>query len=245
MQYMDEKYTDLCISGSDFSEKKYHSAFHYYGEILKIGTPRNDKLAIPNPAEERKTREKLGIEDDTKILIYAPTFRDSQKGVQDVMVDLIQAINILEEKGDKWVCLIRAHVVSAGLNFVCDGQKFINVSQYPDLYDLLAITNILITDYSSCSGDPIRFNKEVILLLFDKDDYIANNREFYYDPADAGFIVAYNQEELNEILHSKTRNDVVKNCEHLREYFGIIESGHASEEISRRIDQFYKSNYQH
>ena len=243
MPVMDEKYTDLCISGSDLSEKKYHSAFRYFGEILKVGTPRNDKLMIPNVDEEKRTRTKLGIPERAKVLVFAPTFRDGVENAQDVIVDLHTALEILGENGEEWVCLVRAHSASAGLNFACDGKRFVDASGYPDLYDLLAISDMLITDYSSCAGDLIRCGKPVILALFDKEAYEAKHRELYFDPEKAGFTVAHDQEELNEILRTRTEADDKEHCEKLMEYFGIVETGHASEAVCNRIHAFYKGNY--
>lgn len=232
----DGKYTDLCVSGSWVSEMKFHSAFDYHGEILKVGMPRNDKLIVPRREEEAATRKKLGIREGAKILLFAPTFRKGQE-TQQVLVDLRQVMDILLSKGEDWVCLVRGHKNCAKLLFDCDGERFLNASKYPDMSDLIAIADLLITDYSSSSGDLIRRGKGVVLALFDKERYMANDRKLYYDPALAGFFCAYDQEELNEILRTKTEEDYQQNSKQLCAFFQVVETGHASEEICRRIDE--------
>lgn len=239
----DGKYTDLCVSGSWVSEMKFRSAFAYRGEILKVGMPRNDKLILPRPEEEAATRQKLGIPEGAKVLIFAPTFRNGQEK-QDVLVDLQQVMDILLSRGENWVCLVRGHKNVAKLLFDCDGERFIDASRIPDMADLLAIADMLITDYSSSSGDLIRRGKAVILALFDLEVYQANERQLYYDPALAGYFCAYDQEELNALLRTKTEEDYRQNSQRLCEFFQVVETGHASEEICRRIDGRYRAYLQ-
>lgn len=235
----DSKYTDLAISGSELSVNKYHTAFNYHGEILKMGTPRNDRLVCRDLAAETRLKCKLNIEENAKILLYAPTFR-AGNGLQSVDVNINEVLKTLEDKYDqKWVCLIRAHSGSGGIDIECDGNRFISVSDYPDMSDLLAICDMLLTDYSSCAGDPIRVKKPVILAQFDKKEYISADRELYYDPEEAGFIVAYDQEQLINILKTYTVDDYNKSCEKIMAYFDIVESGKTSDEICKRINDFY------
>lgn len=240
---MDEYITDLCIAASDYGESQYRTAFNYGGEVLRVGTPRNDKLICGDAQEAARTRAELGIDEDTKILIYAPTFRDSNKASQDVLIDLDEVMKILERKGSKWVCLVRSHSNTEQLNFCCDGKTYIDVSRYPDMADLLAIGDLLITDYSSCSTDFIRRGKGAILAAFDLETYIKNDREIPFDFEEKGFIVAKTQQELNRILTELDEADYQQNAEQLCKAFNVYESGRAAEMICDRIDAFYTAQY--
>lgn len=235
----DEFITDLCIAASDYGESQYRTAFHYKGEVLRVGTPRNDKLICVDPQEETMTRKTLGIGTDTKVLIFAPTFRDSNKVLQQVPIDMDKVLEILESKGSKWVCLVRAHSNTEQLNFCCDGTHYIDASHYPDMSDMLAVGDLLITDYSSCAADFIRRGKGAILATFDLDDYIRNDREISFDFEEEGFIVAKTQQELNLILEQMDDDDYRKNAEQICKKFHVYESGKSAEVICNRINDFY------
>lgn len=239
----DEFITDLCIAASDYGESQYRTAFRYQGEVLRVGTPRNDKLICVDPQEENMTRETLGIGKGTKILIYAPTFRDSNKAFQRVLVDLAHILEILESKGNKWVCLVRAHSNTEKLDFSCDGTHCIDVSGYPDMADLLAIGDLLISDYSSCATDFIRRGKGAVLAAFDLDEYIQNDREIPFDFEEKGFLVAKTQQELNNILEQMDEDDYRKNAEQICKEFNVYESGKSAEIICGRIHDFYTKQH--
>ena len=68
-------YCDLAIAGSDYGETQYRSAFRYTGEILKVGTPRDDLLVRNSNQDVEKIRNELEVSKDTKLLLYAPTLR--------------------------------------------------------------------------------------------------------------------------------------------------------------------------
>ena len=236
----DKDITDLCIAGSDSGEKQFRSSFRFNGEIMKVGTPRNDRLVKDDYEYSMEIKQILGIDKEKKILLYAPTFRDSQKSKQNVNVDLESTLEHLSKKGDKWICLVRAHSASMGLMITCDNFRYFDVTSYPDMTDLLCIADMLITDYSSCAGDFIVRKKPVILALFDKDYYRSNCRGFAYDIEKTGFLIAENQEELNKIIDTYSKDDYKQNCEIVAKFFGVFESGQASEKVCRRINSEYE-----
>ena len=239
---MDEFMTDLCVAGSQIGKNVYRDAFHYHGEVLMTGSPRNDRLVINSEAEIKKIRNKLGIDNDTKIMMYAPTYRDNIKGKEVMPVDLHRIIKLLEDRGEKWACFIRAHSHSAGISYEYS-DKFIDMSQYFDMADLLLVTDLLITDYSSSAGDYILRNKPVILAMFDYDEYRNNCREFKFDIRNCGFVTAYNQAELEALICSDNQALFEDSCRKLYDYFEINETGHSSEDVCDRIDRFFREHY--
>lgn len=237
---VDAKVTDICIAASDIGEKVYRTAFKYNGAVLKVGMPRNDKLVNEHTNEQKRIRENLGIANNEKILLYAPTFRDNQTSKQNVMVNLGSVVQHLSKNGKKWRCLVRAHSASKGLYTDDAKLQYLDVSQYPDMADLLLISDMLITDYSSCAGDFILRKRPVILAMFDYENYVKNCRNFNFNPCDVGFIVAMNQLELNDIIDKYTDDDYRNNCEKIITYFNICETGNSSEKICKIIDEEYK-----
>lgn len=241
---MDGKLTDLAICGSDIGESVYRTAFRYNGRVLKKGMPRNDVLLQPNNEIRDKILKLYNLSGDTKILLYAPTFRDFSTSKQEVNVDLQQAMQILKDTTkENWACFVRSHYISAGLSVDCDGKTFIDATKYPDMADLLASVDMLITDYSASAGDFVLRKKPIILAMFDMEDYKKSCREFTFEPEEAGFIVAKNQDELNAAIQKYTQEDYKNSCDRVCKYFNIVETGKSAEEICRIIKREYCNRF--
>ena len=71
----DSKMADLVLSGCGLFTKLCRSAFWYNGEILECGSPRLDVLFHQTEETQKNAREKLGIPEEKKVILYAPTFR--------------------------------------------------------------------------------------------------------------------------------------------------------------------------
>ncbi len=235
----DNKITDLCIAASEAGVQQFRNAFRYEGEVLCVGTPRNDRLVKRDRDMEKKIKASLGIDEDVKLLLYAPTFRDNNTGKpQTVTVDLKEVLATLRAGGEKWICLIRAHVAAKCLDFPFD-ESFLDVSAYPDMADLLTVSDMLITDYSSCAGDFILRKKPTIMAMFDKEEYETNCRMLPFDIEKTHMLVAYTQADLIHMITTMTDEDFAKNCEEVMDFFKINETGRAAEEICLRIAAAY------
>ena len=235
----DNELTDVCIAGSDLAEEVYRSAFRYKGFVLKEGTPRNDKLCRDNSVLSRKIKKIFNIGEKTKIVLFAPTFRDRKGKKQESFVDLKRVLSVLNSKtGENWICLYRAHV-GFELN-ITPSESIINVSDYPDMADLLAICDMLITDYSACAGDFLLRKKAVVLAIFDYEEYLDSCRTLKIDPVKAGFLFAFNQEELERLLANLTEKQILINCESLMNRFKIVFNPDSSKVICDIIDKEYK-----
>lgn len=236
---MDEELTDLFVLGSDYAEKRIKTAFRYTGRIIKTGCPRNDCLFNPNKRDEICAA--IGIDTDKHILLYAPTLRISNKIVQ-ATVDLHETLRHFEMRGGDWICLVRAHPKSLGIDIKPDSH-IIDVSQYPDMADLLMIADALITDYSSCAGDFILKKKPLLLAQFDLEQYMKEERTFYVDINKIGYLIAHTQDELNSYIDNLSDEDFARNCQKVLDYFGTCETGHAAEDVCRLIDDYYPSGH--
>lgn len=234
----EEKLCDLCIAGSDLGERVYRSAFRYKGKILKTGSPRNDILINVEPDRVAKVYRDLNLDTKVHYILFAPTFRDGRKKNQNVDVDLSAILNILEEKGDKWNCLLRAHVGSPGLEYAEEDRRLIDVTKYDDIADLMLVSDILLTDYSSCCGDFILLGRPVVLCHFDIEEYKTSCRQFNIDFEKSNYLIAKNQEELNELVRELPNMDIVENCHRVLEYFGTVETGHASQDVAKLIIKY-------
>lgn len=232
----DKKVVDLGISGSDFSENRlYRISLHYDGKILKEGMPRNDSL-VNNDLLREKVLNELGIEHDKKIILFAPTFRDSDSGFFNNYLDLNRLLSFL---GNQYVICYRLHKASLKCN-IADANNIINVSDYYDMTNLLCCADMLITDYSSCACDFALTGKPVVLALFDYEDYVSKSRGLCVNIKEVGFKAAHNMDELIQILSSTTEQEF-KECNlNVLNFFGTHETGNASNEVCKKINEAYE-----
>lgn len=229
-------YYDLVISGSDYGDMQYRSAFKYQGEILKVGTPRNDCLVKQDPRRIKEIKEKLGIA-GKKVILYAPTFRKKYKGVEqkqnidNINIDTI--IHKLEEKNcEAWIGLLRGHPDINGITGYHDSSVIMDVSSYQDMADLLLISDILITDYSSCAGDFALTKRMIILFQPDLEEYTNNERGLYFDMKESPYYIVKNQKELENLIMNHGIKQAEKNCEEILDFYKTIETGKSANIIA-------------
>lgn len=231
VEYSDRKYMDLGISGSDSGTRLYRSAFRYEGEVLQCGIPRNDVLLHPDEALIARTREALGVAPGTSVLLYAPTFRNSNKSQKIVAnIDLVRTREALERStGKKWVVLARGHASNTGI--LADGAQ--DVSRYPEMAELLLAADLLITDYSSSASDFALLNRPLLLFQPDRAEYTSNDRAFYFDMNSSPYPIATSMEQLLELLQDLPA--LAAACPKIGSFYGVSESGNASRQIAERI----------
>lgn len=147
------------------------AAFGFAGEILETGYPRNDALARPGPVAA--IRERLGLPEGGKVVLYAPTWReDRYHGKGCSRFDLrFDPHRMWSRLGEDHVVLVRRHpntfdrVPRAGTDFVVD------VSAYPDIRDLYPVADVLVTDYSSVMSDFAVTGRPILLYAYDLEHY--------------------------------------------------------------------------
>ncbi|MBR4109274.1 MAG: CDP-glycerol glycerophosphotransferase family protein [Oscillospiraceae bacterium] len=230
---------DYAIAGSDYGERQYRSAFLYKGNVLKCGMPRNDRLILQDEQEKERIRKKLNCSQETQLLLYAPTLRreEAQKKValEIKQLDITKTLTMLEERDHcKWICLMRAHPKMVGLSYQGEDERIVDVSEYEDMGDLLLISDMLITDYSSCAGDFALTGRPVVLFHADRQEYL-KDRSFYFDMDESPYYIAESQEELEAILSGLTQEKAKQNCKEILKFYGDCETGHASETVAKII----------
>ena len=168
-------------------------------------------------------------------MLFAPTFRRNSKENDIKNLNFEKIVTTLEEKTkEKWVIFTRYH--SEATNIVeKDLLNVINMTKYEDMSELLLIADGLITDYSSCAGDFIIREKMLILYQPDYKEYVENEREGYFDIKDSPYLVANSENELCNIIISNSKEDYVEVARKLKEFYGVRETGNATEEVINYI----------
>lgn len=243
MKLIEKQVCDLGVTGSKCGvEYVFRKAMDYDGEILSIGSPRNDSLVNVTKSEIKELKEKFNFI-NKKILLYAPTFKDYYRNnnlMENVPIDLEKTIDILEKKtGDEWIIIIRKHSASIGLK-VDDISNVFDMSDYDDINDLLKITDLCVSDYSSLMIDFCLLKRPVISLNCDLDEYLKKSRKFVFSPAEVGFCCVNTIDEFYNILENFNSIDFVEKAEKIIDFYGINESGNSSIAVAKIINDKIK-----
>ena len=131
--------------------------------------------------EISKIREKLNIPKNRKVILYAPTFRKYNRDKNGCILAPPININKWKEKlSDKYIVLFRAHYEVNSVLGIKNDEFIYNVSDYKNLNELMKISDILITDYSSLIYDYSILKRPIYSYAYDYEEY-AEKRGFYID----------------------------------------------------------------
>ncbi len=241
--YRQKEAWDYLLSDNPFSTEKFQSCFMYPREkILEYGYPANDPLYAPDREERaKKIKEKLGIPQDKKVIMYAPTWRDDNYyEIGQFKFDLDLDVNRLEKEfGDEYVILLRLHyLVVEALDMSKYGDFAINGSAYDDVTDLYLITDILITDYSSVFFDFANLKRPVLYYTYDLEKYRDILHGFYLSMEDdlPGPMLLTNDEVVDAIRNiDKIEEQYRERYEEFYDRFCCIDDGHATERVVNKI----------
>jgi CDP-glycerol glycerophosphotransferase len=232
----DSKIADLFISNSKFCTELYRSAFWYVGRILESGYPRNDILIKGSKDIKDKVFGYFGLHNGTKILLYAPTFR-ANCNIEVYDLQYNQILTALKQKYScNWVFLIRLHPnISQKADAVSYNGQVINATHYSDMQELMAASDILITDYSSTMFEFMLMLKPVFLFATDIKEY-TTDRDFYFDIFSLPFPVAENSQKLIEDIISFNETQYLNVITSFKSKIGLMEDGRAAEKIVKQLE---------
>ena len=231
---MQQQGASLYTSSSEaFTRMTLREAFDYRGEVLETGLPRNDVLldeAARNEAA-RRARAALGLSENVRLALYAPTWRDDR--IRAHQIDFARLKAALSARfGGEFRVLFRGHYITDGNGSASFGD--VDATQYPDMQDLLAASDVLVTDYSSCMWDMSLIFRPVFLYCTDLNTYRAD-RDFFTDIRTWPFPVSETNDELEQTI-LRFDEDAYREAvrRHHRE-LGSCETGHAARDAAARI----------
>ncbi len=143
-------------------------------------------MLVSEGAEEirRTTRERLGIAPDQKVVLYAPTFRDHLATAHRSakLAEHLDLETASEALGEEYVFLMRGHRFhSRGAHRLGTHRRLIDVTDYPEINDLILASDAAVLDYSSLRFDFALTRKPMVFLVPDLDVYSGPVRGFLYD----------------------------------------------------------------
>lgn len=228
--------TDLFLSNSRVLSECYRSAFWCDCEIMECGFPRNDVLFGDEQQMRKRVRDWFGVDHDTKLALYAPTFRDDGS-VDGYGIDYRMVQQILSERGESWKVLIRMHpnVGDCDGLFQFDGD-ILQATNYPDMQELLMAADVLITDYSSSVFEFAAMKKQIYIFASDVEQY---QKMRGLQPAffEMPYHICRTNEELAEQIRMYDPCSAEQSAEKFMTVFGGVDQGCASKRVVERIQE--------
>lgn len=225
----DSAQTDYVVAGCEMSANTFENSFWYKGNIIKCGTPRNDLLINANYKLRQRILQKLNISGDKRIVLYAPTFReDKQLHYYDLNFNDLRDV-LASRFGGEWQVLLRLHPHLSGLGL--KGKDVVNVTNYDDIQELLLVSDVLVTDYSSLMFDFAITKRPVFLYAKDLEQYTKKERKLYFDIRKLPFLLAQSGSELIEEIQNFSETEYLDKLEEFNQRVGTYENGSASRQI--------------
>ncbi len=242
----DSEQIDYLISNSKWYTKHVPKMLVYNGEIIKTGSPRCDVLINKRDEKRKEIRKRYQIPQDANIVLYAPTFRGgNQQGKREIYsetptIDFKKLTQTLESKfGGKWYVLLRMHPqLSAIIDEMPLENKLgnmVDVSKADDMNELIAASDVYITDYSCAAFDALNIKMPIFLYADDFTEYVKERGEFMWDMRKLPFTLAESNEELVENIIQFDLSEYVEEVSNFLECHEVLEDGGASKRILKWI----------
>ncbi|WP_257469096.1 CDP-glycerol glycerophosphotransferase family protein [Bacillus sp. D386] len=177
-------YTKAIVS-SEKVAKHYAEGFGIDQEnVIPTGIPRTDVFFDTEYQQEVRERlyEEYPFLKNKKVIMFAPTFRGNGQQSAHYPMEVLDLKRLYENLSDEYVFLFKIHpFVKNDISIPYQYSDFYyDFSSYREINDLLFITDILITDYSSVCFEFALLNKPMLFFAYDVEEYV-RTRDFYYE----------------------------------------------------------------
>ena len=214
------------IAGSQHLRDVYAEAFGIEREaVIATGLPRIDQFL----REGRVDEVRPGFERDypnavgKRTILFAPTFRGQGAPDAHYPYEKIDFEALYEACGEDSVVLFRQHHFVVEPAPIPDHlrDRLIDVSAFPDTNDLLLLSDVMITDYSSIIYEYSLLRRPMLFFAYDLDVYSATRgmHRDYHEVAPGP--IASNFTELLELIREpnlsteKTEAFLAENFDHI------------------------------
>lgn len=229
---------DYAIVSSQEIAKHYAEGFGLDDEcVIATGIPRTDIFMDSDYAKRVKEEfyAKRPHLKDKKIILYAPTFRGSGQMGAYFPTKSFNPNKLYEKIGDEYALIIKLHPFCKERYKIKDEYKdyIIDLSDEDELNDLLFVTDLLITDYSSVIFEASLLDIPMLFYSYDVQTYISS-RDFYYDYEGfvPGKIVLTEKDLLKSIINKDFDYNKVDAFKH--KFFDNID-GNSSQRVADAV----------
>lgn len=245
---MNHRNYDLVPVSSDTVRGICAEAFGISGsKVQALGVPRTD-LLFDWDYEEKKREELYGkypILKENRVILFAPTFRGDGNKDAYYPLEAFDVNHFMERQPEDTVLILKNHPF-VKQKFTVDAQwqdRVLDLSGEEHINDIMLISNLLITDYSSSVFEAAILELPMLFYAFDEKEYM-DSRDFYFDysqftpgPVVTDFEALCEESAamLQNIVSANEQADLKK----FRETFLNNVDGCSTERICRKI----KTNY--
>lgn len=242
----DSKMIDYLIYSSKIFETYYKDMILYDGKIVRTGMPRVDILKTKRDSNYKLIRRQYNISDDSKILIYAPTFRGGgQSGKREIQqqistLDFKRLKTAMESKfGGEWYIFLRLHPqLAARLDKMDTNENesfIIDVSQADDMNELISAANAFVTDYSSAAFEAMLIKIPTFIYADDIDAYVKDRGEFVCDIYNLPCRISTDNEGLEACIREFEFASYEEKSDDLAREYNVLFDGAAGERVVQLI----------
>lgn len=232
----DTRTWDYLVSQNNFSTNIFRRCFDFHKDMLEIGYPRNDVLINCNTSEYiGKLKTELGLPNDKKVILYAPTWRDNQYYKPGVykFASAIDFGYLKENLSDDYVMIVKYHyLVKENIDWSKYEDFIYQYGEDKDIAQLYLVSDMMITDYSSVMFDYSILKRPMIFFTYDLEDYKDNLRGFYFDfLEEAPGPVVLTNEELLASIKNYDYDEFADKYSAFHDKFNHCDDGKASQKI--------------
>ena len=153
-------------------------------KIIPVGSPRTDLFfdeAYVSAAKERLYKKEPRLR-GKKICLFAPTFRGENVNDACYPKQYFDAEKFADALGNEWAVIIKMHPFVKEKPQIPQSvaDRVFDFGDEREINDILFITDVLVTDYSSVIFENAIIGNAAVLYAPDLADY-DNGRGFYYD----------------------------------------------------------------
>lgn len=173
---------DFVISSSKATKPFFESCMALNSsKILPLGQPRNDFLMENrgNRILTNRLRQNYCANDESRLILYAPTFRDINSNGRNIYLSLIQSFKKHSQKGD--ILVLRLHPKEKKFLTHFELPENIKHSRLDDVQEELLAADIMVSDYSSIIFDYSILRRPIFLYAPDRNVYFKNRGGSYFD----------------------------------------------------------------
>lgn len=222
----------------------YVDEYDYAGEYLVTGFPRNDAISNTDPEVARsRVAEFSRVEGDTsKWVLYAPTWREaSVTGAWSAkMFDQLDLDSLAESLGKGWTIMVRGHGFnSRESQRVSRSASIVDVTDYPEVNDLIVACDAAVLDYSSLRFDWAITRKPMVFFVPDLEEYFQLRPAlFEFEESAPGALVTTTAQVAEELLQSEEYTARFgSQLDAFNRRFNSLSDGHAAERV---VDSFFE-----
>lgn len=242
------KETDALLTTCERFKNVYcKSMLELPDKFWNIGMPRNDCLKNNNRETWRKIRNKLGLSDDKKLVLFAPTYRKIDDDYFKDSIAISYGINekvvcdaLKDRFGGTWIFAYRYHPCIVNRKKIDKRENIIDLTDYDDMQELLIAADVLINDFSSSMWDYMLTRKPCFIFAKDLEHYIETT-DLYTPVSEWPFPIAKTNEQLKENILAFNENEYNERCHKHYKSLGGCETGNATNFVCNKIEELTKT----